>query len=206
MRIQGKVAHWNDEKGFGFVSPIGGGQKAFVHIKAFSRSSYRPENEDLISYDLSIDEKGRYIAKDIWFAGEDVKPIRLHKTKFVGIIFVSMFFVSLAIVTMVRHLPLTLIGLYLVTSIVTYIVYAIDKSAAQNGRRRTPESTLHLLSFVGGWPGALFAQKKLHHKSRKIEFQIGYWLTVIANCWGLGWMLTTKAGNDFLGSIAKIIP
>ncbi|BCM24679.1 cold shock and DUF1294 domain-containing protein [Methyloradius palustris] len=206
MRLQGRVTHWNDDKGFGFVYPIGGGQKAFVHIKAFSQSSYRPVDGDLISYDLSSDQKGRYVAKDVRFAGGDAKLTRAYKLKPFGTIFVSMFFISLAIATMVFHLPLTLIGLYLVTSIVTYIVYAIDKSAAQDGRRRTPESTLHLLSFVGGWPGALLAQKKLHHKSRKMEFQVGYWLTVIANCWGLGWMLTTKAGYDFLGYIAKMIP
>ncbi|HSH98823.1 MAG: DUF1294 domain-containing protein [Methylophilaceae bacterium] len=206
MRIQGKVTNWNDDKGFGFVYPNGGGQKAFVHIKAFSRSSYRPEDGDLISYELSTDDKGRYFAKDVRFVGENAKLTRPYKLKPFGAIFVSIFFVSLAAVTMARHLPLTLIGLYLVTSLVTYVVYAIDKSAAQDGRRRTPESTLHLLSFVGGWPGALLAQKRLHHKSRKVQFQVGYWFTVLANCGGLGWMLTTKAGSDFLGSIAKIIP
>ncbi|MFN5835681.1 MAG: cold-shock protein, partial [Pseudanabaena sp.] len=31
MRFQGKISDWNDERGFGFVTPNGGGPKAFLH-------------------------------------------------------------------------------------------------------------------------------------------------------------------------------
>ncbi|MEH6454645.1 MAG: DUF1294 domain-containing protein, partial [Psychromonas sp.] len=34
MKFQGKISNWQDGKGFGFVEPTGGGQRAFVHIKA----------------------------------------------------------------------------------------------------------------------------------------------------------------------------
>jgi len=56
---------------------------------------------------------------------------------------------------------------YLILSLVTFIVYAIDKSAARKGSWRIKESTLHILAFTGGWPGALLAQKTLRHKSVK---------------------------------------
>jgi uncharacterized membrane protein YsdA (DUF1294 family) len=78
------------------------------------------------------------------------------------------------------------LALYYGASIVTYGVYARDKTAAQNAGRRTPELTLHLMSLVGGWPGALIAQGHLRHKTRKPSFLIGYWLTVIVNCIALG--------------------
>lgn len=39
MRYQGKVTNWKYDQGFGFVIPNGGGQKAFVHIKACSKTS-----------------------------------------------------------------------------------------------------------------------------------------------------------------------
>jgi len=81
MRSKGKITSWNDEKGFGFITPSSGGNRIFVHIKAFS------------------------------------------------------------------------------------------KSAARKGAWRTQESTLHLLSLVGGWPGALVAQQKLRHKSKKQSFR-----------------------------------
>ena len=58
--------------------------------------------------------------------------------------------------------------------------------AAQNAGRRTPESTLHLMSLVGGWPGALIAQMLLRRKTRKLSFLVRYWFTVIVNCIALG--------------------
>ena len=70
-------------------------------------------------------------------------------------------------------------------SLLTFIIYAIDKAAARAQRRRTPESTLHLLALAGGWPGALLAQKWLRHKSVKQPFRTVFWLTVVINVAGL---------------------
>lgn len=73
-----------------------------------------------------------------------------------------------------------LVGLaYGLMSLITYAVYAADKAAAQHGRRRVPERTLHILSLLGGWPGALLAQQYLRHKSSKTRFLVLYWFTVL---------------------------
>ncbi|MGO2340334.1 MAG: DUF1294 domain-containing protein, partial [Psychrobacter sp.] len=69
--------------------------------------------------------------------------------------------------------------------IITYAMYAKDKAAAQSGDWRTPESTLHLLSALGGWVGAMVAQTYLRHKSQKPEFRVTYYLTVVINMAGL---------------------
>lgn len=182
MRYQGKVTNWKDEQGFGFVTPNGGGQKAFVHIKAFSKISHRPTEGDIITYELATDETGRYFAKNIRFAGESSTSTNSNKSSYLGTFFTLTFCLLITILVSLGLLPLAIGGLYLTSSIVTFLVYAIDKSAAQNDRRRTRESTLHLLGFVGGWPGALLAQKTLRHKSKKQEFQTIFWVTVIANC------------------------
>ena len=73
--------------------------------------------------------------------------------------------------------------------IFTYITYGKDKAAAQNGDWRTPESTLHILSALGGWVGALVAQTYLRHKSQKPEFRVTYYLTVVINMAGLLFLL-----------------
>lgn len=33
-RLQGTVKWWNDEKGYGFITPSSGGDDLFVHFKA----------------------------------------------------------------------------------------------------------------------------------------------------------------------------
>jgi len=71
---------------------------------------------------------------------------------------------------------------YLAASVASLLAYGADKSAAQSGRWRVKESTLHMLALVGGWPGALVAQRMFRHKSRKPSFQVGFMITVIVNC------------------------
>lgn len=88
-------------------------------------------------------------------------------------------------------------------SLLTFIIYAIDKSAAQAKRRRTPESTLHLLALAGGWPGALLAQQWLRHKSAKQPFRAVFWATVVANVAGLV-LLCSPYGRSHLQIFSQI--
>ncbi|MNV63308.1 hypothetical protein D3C71_1558930 [compost metagenome] len=77
--------------------------------------------------------------------------------------------------------PLWVLGVYPALSALTFLAYALDKSAAQQGRWRTSENTLHLLALAGGWPGALVAQQVLRHKSSKAVFRAAFWCTVMFN-------------------------
>merc|ERR1719353_2595720 len=38
-RIKGIVKNWNEEKGFGFVDPVGGGENVFIHRSALADGS-----------------------------------------------------------------------------------------------------------------------------------------------------------------------
>ena len=67
----------------------------------------------------------------------------------------------------------------LVMSFVTFLAYASDKGRAATGRRRIPERTLHLLAFLGGWPGAFLAQRQFRHKTQKVSFRIVFWIVVV---------------------------
>lgn len=95
-------------------------------------------------------------------------------------------------------LPVGIAGMYLTLSLLTFIAYAIDKSAAKRNKWRTKESTLHLLALMGGWPGALFAQNLLRHKSVKASFRNVFWLTVVANLAALGYGIKTGAVDMFI--------
>lgn len=70
---------------------------------------------------------------------------------------------------------------YLLASLVCFAVYAIDKSAAIAGRRRISEKTLISWGLLGGWPGAIVAQRLLRHKISKTRFLIVFWLSVALN-------------------------
>lgn len=96
-------------------------------------------------------------------------------------------------------LPVLVLAVYLTMSIITFITYTLDKSAAINGRWRTKESTLHLFALAGGWPGALLAQQTLRHKSSKRAFISALWITVVLNLSGFVW-LHSADGSSFLNS------
>ncbi len=52
MRKHGTLTRWNDDRGFGFIEPAGGGPEVFVHVSAFPRGSGRPSNGELVSYEV----------------------------------------------------------------------------------------------------------------------------------------------------------
>jgi uncharacterized membrane protein YsdA (DUF1294 family)/cold shock CspA family protein len=77
---------------------------------------------------------------------------------------------------------------YLMMSLATLTAYAIDKDAARMRRWRTSEQTLLMLGLLGGWPGALVAQRTLRHKTSKTSFQLAFTMTVFANVAGFVWL------------------
>jgi len=80
-----------------------------------------------------------------------------------------------------EQLPLFIIIAYVFMSIITYFVYSSDKSKAITEKYRVPENTLHILSLLGGWIGALIAQQRFRHKTKKTSFKIVFWITVLLN-------------------------
>lgn len=59
MRFEGTLTQWNDDRGFGFVTPVQGGQAVFVHISAFPRDGQRPQLQEPVSFEIELDNKGK---------------------------------------------------------------------------------------------------------------------------------------------------
>jgi uncharacterized membrane protein YsdA (DUF1294 family)/cold shock CspA family protein len=197
MRIKGKIADWNDNKGYGFIVPLDGGPRVFVHIKAFRNRNRRPIVDDVVTYSVTKDEQGRTRAADATLAGDKLVAKPGRRGVVPAILLSAVFLVAVEISVVMGQLSAWIVILYLAASVITFIVYAFDKSAAQSGRWRTSEGTLHFLALVGGWPGAWIAQQTLRHKSSKSEFRVAFWATVLLNCAGLVW-LHTSAGQATL--------
>lgn len=201
MRQEGILKTWNDDRGFGFIEPLHGGQEIFVHIKAFPDRSARPEVGAALSFEVELNADGRKRAKRVeWLrarrrAGPALadSPARWGTATYLVI---PLGFVLAAVVAHFLKVPAWVVGWYGVVSVVCYAVYAWDKSAAVQGRRRVSEDTLLMLGLLGGWPGAIVAQQRLRHKSSKASFRAQFWGTVLGNMAGLvGLFMLLRVGR-----------
>jgi uncharacterized membrane protein YsdA (DUF1294 family) len=85
-------------------------------------------------------------------------------------------------------------------SFVCFVLYSMDKRAANEGSWRVSEATLHLFELLGGWPGAVIAQQFLRHKNRKVAYQRTFWILVLLNVVALI-ALTAIGSSDVLDGV-----
>lgn len=189
MRFEGKLKSWNDERGFGFIEPAQGGEDIFVHIKALPPGTGRPMVGLPMSFEVELGPQGKKRAKAVEFIrtrgqgrpARSESPARWTPAR---ILVIPAFVLLYAFVASQGSVRPVVAMAYLLASLLAFIAYALDKSAAIQGRWRISESTLHIFSLACGWPGALLAQQLLRHKSSKPSFRTAYWGTVVLNVTG----------------------
>jgi uncharacterized membrane protein YsdA (DUF1294 family)/cold shock CspA family protein len=193
MRVKGKITDWNDLRGFGFVLPLEGGKRVFVHVSAFPTGDRRPNEGEFVSYTLGVDERGRQCATEVTYAVSHAKRssvrTQARNSDLIAGCAAAGFLGAVVLLAIVERLWWPVPCVYIVTSIAAYSAYKHDKEAAQLYVRRTSEWTLITLGLIGGWPGALVARHRFRHKTRKVAFLVGYWLSVGLNLAGLAWLI-----------------
>ena len=217
MTRTGHIARWNAERGFGFIATPAGEQNIFFHVRDF-RGGEPAEGLAVRFEQIEVGGKGpRAMAVQPLARAAAPSPAgpartadraanpqrrngRAPSSAPRGLdgqpaLFAIALLAWLGLLAAISlrgawpwDLPVVLAGL-LVLNIVTFFSYALDKTAAAQGRWRTPESTLHALAAAGGWPAAWLAQRALRHKSRKREFLAVYVLTVGLHLGALGLLL-----------------
>ena len=198
-RVTGTLTAWNDDRGFGFLTTDVGDRRVFVHISAFPRASVRPVLGESVSFEIETAPDGRSLARRV--TGERMvraaaaprkaaeSPRRRFARRILGgrrpasfdYLAIVAFFLAYVLVSVAWPMPPWVLGVYLVTSILSFIVYAVDKKAATSGGWRISESSLLALGIIGGWPGAIVGQQAFRHKTRKAGFRSAFWGTVILN-------------------------
>jgi len=192
-RVHGTLTSWDDDRGFGFITAAQGSDKTFVHIKSFPARPTRPQLGEALSFAVERSADGKRRATRVQVAGQRMpSPSRrgtspkrssasLQRSGPASYLPILLFVLGYLVVNALWPIPLWVAGLYLGASIVCFLVYAADKSAATNRRWRVSEQTLLLLGVIGGWPGAIVAQQTLRHKTQKASFRSAFWVTVFLN-------------------------
>ncbi|WP_308780218.1 DUF1294 domain-containing protein [Pseudolactococcus insecticola] len=75
-----------------------------------------------------------------------------------------------------------LFAILVIWNLVVFVIYGEDKRRAKRGLWRISEKTLLLSAVLFGGIGALLAGHVFHHKTRKVYFQIIWWIGVIIDC------------------------
>jgi uncharacterized membrane protein YsdA (DUF1294 family)/cold shock CspA family protein len=186
MRFEGLLKTWNDDRGFGFIEPLKGGQEIFVHIKSFPPGTGRPVQNQKLSFEVEQSSDGKKRAKNVLLARPPrsssksvFKPVRQWDKS--GVYALCSFALIFLVVTIVWRPTLLFAVGYVLTSLACFLFYGHDKNAAEAGEWRTSEGTLLMLGMIGGWPGAIVAQQMFRHKTSKVEFQWAFWATVLLN-------------------------
>jgi uncharacterized repeat protein (TIGR01451 family) len=202
---KGRLTVWKDERGFGFIKPSNGGRDVFLHISALKKANRRPKVGDVIQYQLTVDNNGKVCASNAVIEEVASQSELISSSLVLKGLLLSLFplwgSISFAITTS-NLIPLIV---YPAMSLLTFVLYADDKSRAIKGQWRRPEAMLHLCELIGGWLGAFIAQQKLRHKSRKVSYQIVFWVIVSAHIviW-VDWLfIGGTLINQFLISISR---
>ncbi|MGB8695871.1 DUF1294 domain-containing protein [Acinetobacter sp.] len=200
MRDQGRLVEWFDEKGYGFIQPNDTSKdRVFLHIKDFARQGPRPIVGCALEYTVLLDGEGRFRAQQVMYlkASQTQKILpkpknvkeQAQKLKPMQIACVG-YILALAVFTIAGLLSGMVLLFISIINAMTYWMYAQDKEAALMGKRRVPEQTLHILSFLGGWPTAWLAQEKLRHKTQKQPFRKIYFCTIALNILLILWLIS----------------
>ena len=188
VRQQGILTDWKDARGFGFITPIAGGSRVFAHVSDFPQGT-RPVAGCEVTYIEGRDEHGRPRASQVRYRGSVPGGRRVARGMPVAVVVATLFFALLVGLLMAHSVHVMVLAVYALLSAVAFLIYGLDKSAAEQGARRVPESTLHSIALLGGWPGALVARHVFRHKTRKQPFRTIFWVTGVPHCLGLVWLV-----------------
>lgn len=70
MRFEGTLTKWNDDRGFGFITPEPAGQEIFVHVSAFARDGRRPQLNEALSFEIALNKDGKKQATAVRRSGD----------------------------------------------------------------------------------------------------------------------------------------
>lgn len=210
MKKQGKIVRWDSARAFGFIRSLDTPADIFFHIKDFRGLAAPYQGMPVTFEEIHVGGKGpRAVLVLDAMSLQDVPGNRSIERAAMpstqarsrttarnrssnravpprpaapALLLMLGWAMLLGWGVWAGRLPGMALPVAVLLNLVTFFMYWVDKHAAQTGRWRTSENTLHLLGLMGGWPGAWWAQALLRHKSSKASFLAAYWATVALHC------------------------
>ncbi|NYZ63636.1 DUF1294 domain-containing protein [Luteimonas deserti] len=187
----GRIERWNEARGFGFLTPEhpqpGLPQRVFFHARDYDRRGARPIAGVRVRFMPQRQPDGRWGAIRVAAVADAARrhAARDGRTRSTappgsaigptGLWIATVGWLSLlGIASSAGRMSAGALVAFAGLNLLTFVAYAVDKQAAQRGRRRTPEIHLHLLELLGGWPAAGCAQQLLRHKRSKASYRRSY--------------------------------
>ncbi|MDM0057074.1 cold shock and DUF1294 domain-containing protein [Variovorax fucosicus] len=210
MTKTGTVHRWDAARGFGFIRSPGSSADVFFHVRDYRGAGSPPvEGTEVRFEEIHVGGKGpRAMAVQPLATPQRAAPRRRGDRDaaanvarrrrgapataqlWVPLLMLPLWLGLLGAGLWLHRLPWWAVGALAAANVLTLFAYAFDKNAAENGRWRTAEDTLHGFALMGGWPAAWLAQQALRHKSSKVAFRQVYALTVMLHCAALaGWVV-----------------
>jgi uncharacterized membrane protein YsdA (DUF1294 family)/cold shock CspA family protein len=207
-RLQGKVKTWQDRKGFGFIEPDDGSEDMFLHISDIPNKQ-KPSIGEKVQYQIGAGRNNKDKAINVRLESQGLasknKTSASNIATFLGLPLWHWALIAVPVVLSLfifsrSALPLILtIGM----SAISFVLFAVDKTKAKAGTWRIPESSLHLLELLGGWPGSLLGQQAFRHKTQKKSYQLVFWVIVLLNAWF--WIDTLLLSETVLNNLATLL-
>jgi uncharacterized membrane protein YsdA (DUF1294 family)/cold shock CspA family protein len=182
MQQAGRLATWDDDRGFGFIE-ADGGERVFVHIKSIARLANRPRVGDRLRFEVGPGRDGRPAASNVQIAGANpVNPAALRRglppppprplngRRQVRLALVAALALALVAAVGLGGAPTWLGWTYLAMGFASGYAYWSDKRKAEAEQWRTMEGTLHAYDIAFGIIGGLAAQAAFNHKTAKPSF------------------------------------
>ena len=90
---------------------------------------------------------------------------------------------------MAQSVPFLLIAVFVLMSIILFLVMGRDKALSKTRKRRVPEATLFLLAVLGGALGGVLGMQIFRHKTQHMSFVVGFPLLALLQWGAVIWML-----------------
>ena len=125
MNQTGLLTVWNDAKGFGFITPEGGGERVFAHVSSYAGRD-RPVSGQKVAYSIMTDSRGRPKAGRFQYAGAAKVGASIAPGFWVAAAVVLVFFTILAGLFHQGYLSAAILAAYAGVSLVLFVMYWSD--------------------------------------------------------------------------------